>query len=182
MDSGATYATEGGGLRDRTDITDAVNRHGKAVMRVCAIYLHEQADREDVFQDTFIKYAQREEPFNDEEHQRAWLLRVAANQCKDLLKSAASTRNDSLEALEEEQRFEVEDTTADDGTRALEQSEVAAALAKLDEKYRVVLYLKYYEDYTAAHIGEVLGIPENTVYTLLSRGKKQLKGVLAHGR
>ena len=168
-------------MRDHDDISEAVNSYADAVMRMCALYLRERADREDVMQETFLRYAKHTQSFNDEEHKRAWLLRVAANLCKDVLKSAAS-KNESLESMQEEQLFQVVDETADDGTAALERSDLMKALRSLDEKYRSVLYLTYFEGYTGAQVAKVLGIKENTVYSNLTRGKKILKGVLERGR
>lgn len=168
-------------MREHDDISEAVGNYADAVMRMCALYLRERADREDVMQETFLRYAKSDQTFNGEEHKRAWLLRVAANLCKDLLKSSAS-KNESLELMQEEQRFEVIDETADDGTAALERSDLMKALRKLDEKYRSVLYLTYFEGYTGAQVAKILGIKENTVYSNLARGKKMLKGVLEHGR
>lgn len=168
-------------MRDRADIAAAIAAFSDSVMRLCALYLHERADREDIMQETFLRYAQHDAPFAGEEHKRAWLLRVATNLCKDLLKSAAS-RNESLDSLREDTQYDVEDESADDGSAALERSELMAALRSLDDKYRLVLYLTYYEGYTAAQVSKVLGMPENTVYTNLSRGKKMLRGVLEHGK
>ena len=107
-------------------------------MRLCALYLHERADREDIMQETFLRYAQHDAPFAGEEHKRAWLLRVATNLCKDLLKSAAA-RNESLDSLREDTQYDVEDESADDGSAALERSELMAALRSLEDKYRLVL-------------------------------------------
>ena len=166
-------------MRSRADIEAAIEAHADTVLRACAVYLREKADREDVFQETFLRYACSEVAFADEEHKKAWLIRVAANLCKDQLKSASS-RVESLEAVQEDGFAPV----GDDGLEAqrkLEGEELLKALHALDEKYRVVLYLKYYEGYTAAEIAEQTGMPENTVYTNLSRGKQQLMGVLNHG-
>ena len=166
-------------MRSRADIEAAIEVHADTVLRACAVYLREKADREDVFQETFLRYACSEVEFADEEHKKAWLIRVAANLCKDQLKSA-NARVESLDAAEEDGFAPV----GDDGLEAqrkLEGEELLKALYALEEKYRVVLYLKYYEGYTAAEIAAQTGMPENTVYTNLSRGKRQLMGVLNHG-
>ena len=166
-------------MRSRADIEAAIEAHADTVLRACAVYLREKADREDVFQETFLRYACSEVQFADEEHKKAWLIRVAANLCKDQLKSA-NARVESLDAAEEDGFSPV----GDDGLEAqrkLEGEELLKALYALEEKYRVVLYLKYYEGYTAAEIAAQTGMPENTVYTNLSRGKRQLMGVLDHG-
>lgn len=163
-------------MRSRSEITAAVQNHGNTVYRACSVYLHQQADREDAFQETFLRFARSSTEFNDEEHRKAWLIRVASNVCKDMLKSSAS----KVESLDEEQQ-DGREPVGDDGTegqRSLEHEELLRALGTLDEKYRIVLYLKYYEGYTAAQISEATGMPENTVYTNLSRGKHKLLEVI----
>lgn len=166
------------GMRTKRDIEGAIASHADTVMRVCTLYLREPADREDAFQETFLRYARHERRFNGAEHRKAWLIRVASNVCKDMLKSSVA-KNVSLDELAD-QGFSLEGDAGDEGQRALERSEVTEALHRLDERYRVVLYLKYYEGYTALQISKLLGVPENTVYTNISRGKQQLKGVLGH--
>jgi len=166
--------------RSKDAIAQAIELHADTVMRVCTIFLREPADREDAFQETFLKLARRKLPFTDEEHRKAWLIRVCTNVCKDMLKRA-SAKNESLETLEET-GFSPAGDDGEEGQRALENQEVVHALSLIDERYRMPLYLKFYEEYTAAEIARALSIPENTVYTYLSRGKQQLKGVLTHGR
>lgn len=169
-------------MRARADIVEAMEAHADTVLRACAVYLREHADREDAFQETFLRYARSDVAFEDDEHRKAWLIRVAANVCKDRLKSAAA-HVESMEAMSE--GGSPPEPVGDDGQegqRALERQDVRAALGRLDERYRLPLYLKYYEGYTAAQIAETLGIPENTVYTNLSRGKRLLREMLGDGR
>lgn len=165
-------------MRTREDIQEAVEAYADTVLRACAVYLREQADREDAFQETFLRYARHEAPFNDEGHRKAWLIRVASNVCKDHLKSAASRVEQFGEGSEEQLNAPQDD--GQEGQRTLEREEVLKALQSLDEKYRVVLYLKYYEEYATAQIAEMLDMPENTVYTNLARGRRLLKEVLEH--
>ena len=162
------------------DIETAIATHADTVMRVCSVYLRERADREDAFQETFLRLARKRMKFVDDEHRKAWLIRVASNVCKDMLKSSAA-KTESLDTLSES-GFAPAGDDGQEGQRALERQEVVDALLKIDERYRLPLYLKFYEGYTAAEIASTLKIPENTVYTNISRGKQQLKGVLSHGR
>ncbi len=165
-------------LREHADIELAVTRFGDTVMRVCAIYLREPADRDDAFQETFLRYARYERSFNGDEHRKAWLIRVASNVCKDQLKRASS-RVESLDALTEE-GYAVRGDDGEEGQRELESEDLLKALQRIDERYAIVLYLRFYENYSAVQIGKLLGMPENTVYTCVARGKRQLKGVLGH--
>lgn len=164
------------GMREHDDITNAIEQHSDTVLRVCSLYFHGKPEREDAFQETFLKYAQSDKAFTDEEHVKAWLINVAANTCKDMLK-----RSDAKAVL----LGEFEDTARQSWQHAESPSrfdELNEALQRLDASYRIALYLKYYEGYTAAEIARLLNIPENTVYTNLARGRKELKEVLTRGK
>lgn len=142
----------------------AMERHGDAVMRLCYVYMKQKADAEDIFQTVFCRYLTTDTVFASEEHERAWLLRVTANLCKDTLGSYFRRNTVSLDVLEEDYALEDE-----------RGREVRSAVLQLPEKYRVPVYLHYFEGYTAAEIGQMLGRAENTIYTWLARGRKQLK-------
>ena len=87
-------------MRPHEDIEQAMDAHGSTVWRVCVLYFRASADAQDAFQDTMVKYALADTvSFNDDEHRKAWLIRVAANTCKDMLKVAfANTCKDMLSA------------------------------------------------------------------------------------
>ncbi|MBQ9021383.1 MAG: RNA polymerase sigma factor, partial [Eggerthellaceae bacterium] len=91
---------------------------------------------------------------------------------------AASMGNVGFDECTEESFIDTR--SQEEADKNLQAEELAAALRKIDEKYAQVLYLKYYEGYTAPEIAELLDIPENTVYTNISRGKEKLKEVLTH--
>ena len=105
-----------------------------------------------------------DEAFFDDEHEKAWLLRVSINACKDYLKSFFRRNVVSLETV-----YEMEAVVPEDHREVLE------AVLSLPDKYKDVIYLHYYDGYSAAEIGKILGKRENTVYSLLSRGRKLLK-------
>ena len=163
-------------MRANDDITSAVEHHADTVARVCALYFGRRPESDDAFQDTFLKYAQSEKEFESDEHRKAWLISVATNTCKDMLKKAESKTVPT---------DQFEDTASPHWQPGIESDSRAEdlneALGQLDERYRVVLYLKYYEGYTAPEIARMLGIPENTVYTNLTRGREKLKEVLTRG-
>ena len=144
----------------------AVERYGATVRRVCMVYLKNEADTEDIFQTVFLKYAMSEVDFASREHEKAWLIRVTINACKDLLKSFFRRHTVPLDAY-------VGELGA-----AQDHSEVLEAVLALPEKYRRVVYLHDYEGYTAPEIARILGTKENTVYTQLSRGRGLLRDVL----
>ncbi len=175
-------------MRSNGDITRTVKTHADTVLRVCTLYFHGRPEREDAFQETFLRYAQSDKTFADDEHVKAWLINVAANICKDMLKraDAKTVLLDEFEDSIQPSWNAGNDLGADPavavaGTGSDRADELAAALQQLDEKYRIALYLKYYEGFTAAEIAEMLNMPENTVYTNLARGRNELKEVLTHG-
>ncbi len=151
-------------MRSEQEVTGAIERYGDTVRRLCMIHLKNYADTEDIFQTVFLKYVLRSSPFSDAAHERAWLIRVTINACKDLRKSFFRSRTLPLEAIGEQ----AADIPPD-------HREVLEAVLSLPQKYRDVIYLHYYEDYTAPPISKILGKNTNTVYTLLTRSKALLK-------
>ena len=145
-------------------VNDAIEKYADMVKRICFYHLKNPTDTEDVFQNVFLKYMLHDAPFFDEEHEKAWLIRVAINACKDHLKSFFLRNTIPLEHLEE-----IAATTPEDHRDVLE------AVLSLPVRYKDPIYLHYYEGYTASEIGRILGKKENTVYSLLSRGRKLLK-------
>ena len=161
-------------MRDGQDIERVLGSHADSVWRACLVYLP-PSEAEDVFQETFLKYAQHDEPFADEGHVRAWLLRVAINGCKDVLRSARR-QNVSLD-----ERMEL---LGDEGVGAQAPSdtglrEVLDAMESLGDPPKTQLYLALCEGYTAREIGRMCNMPEGTVYSWISRGKRRLREVLS---
>ena len=142
----------------------AIEKYADTVRRICFVYLKNYHDAEDVFQNVFLKHALHDAGFESEEHEKAWIIRVAINACKDAIKSLFRKRVISIDELIAEPSY-----TMPDGREVLE------AVLQMSEKYRIVIYLFYYEGYSALEISAMLRKNENTVYTWLSRARKQLK-------
>ncbi|MDR0434931.1 MAG: sigma-70 family RNA polymerase sigma factor [Gracilibacteraceae bacterium] len=155
-------------MKSEAEIRLAVELYADTARRVCFLHLKNHGDVEDVFQETFLKYALRDEPFASREHEKAWLIRVAVNNCKDAAKSFFRRRVSSLTELEAEPFFDL----------PVENRDVLDAVLALPEKYRDAVYLFYYEGYSAPEIAELLGRSENTVYTWLARAKARLRDAL----
>lgn len=152
-------------MRSEQETAEAIDRHADMVRRLCLIHLKNQADSEDVFQTVFMKYALSSVVFENEEHEKAWFLRVTINACRDLLRSFFRSRTVPLEEL-----IELPDETSGDSR------EVLRAVLELPDKYREVVYLHYFEGYTAPEIAGLMRKNVNTVYSLLARAKKLLRG------
>ena len=151
-------------MRSEEEANRAVDLCGDTVRRICMIHLKNRADTEDIFQNVFLKYVLRTAPFDSPEHEKAWIIRVTSNACRDLLKSFFRSRTVSLDTLIKKPQEMPED-----------HSDILEAVLALPEKYKDPIYLHYYEGYTAEEIGQILGKNTNTVYTLLTRARKMLK-------
>lgn len=145
-------------------MAEAIQRYGDTVRRLCMVHLKNYADTEDIFQTVFLKYALTSVSFDSDEHEKAWLIRVTLNACKDLLKSIFRSRTVSLEELVEQP-----------AQLSADHREVLEAVLSLPARYRDVVYLHYYEEYTAPEIARILGKNVNTVYTRLTRAKGLLR-------
>lgn len=154
-------------MRSEWEANRAIDRYADLVRRVCMIHLKNHADTEDIFQTVFLKYVTGTTEFESEEHEKAWFIRVTINACKDLLRSFFRSRTVSLDDL-----LEQPDQVPED------HQEVLEAVLALPDKYRDVVYLHYYEGYTAPEIGTILHKNPNTVYTLLTRARDELRKML----
>lgn len=131
------------------------------------MYLQNSHDTEDIFQTIFLKYALSVTAFKSGQHEKAWLLRVSMNCCKDYLKNSWRKKVALTDACVDILQDMKED-----------YSDVLAAIRTLKPNYRDAVYLHYYEGYTAKEIAKIMGKRENTIYSLLNRARSQLKEVL----
>ena len=154
-------------MRSEQEANRAIERYADTVRRICMIHLKNHADTEDIFQNVFLKYVLSTTVFESEEHEKAWFIRVTINACRDLLKSFFRSRTVSL------------DTLLDQPAKLTQQDHtVLEAVLALPPKYRDVVYLHYYEGYTAPQIGQIHKKNVNTIYTLLTRAKQALRETL----
>ena len=151
-------------MRNEQEVNRAIEQYSDMGRRLCMVYLKNRADMEDIFQNVFLKYVLSSVSFENEEHEKAWFIRVTVNACKDLLKSFFRSRTVSFEEVLDQPAIMPPDNR-----------EVLEAVLSLPAKYREVVYLHFYEDYTAPQIGRILGKNVNTVYTILTRAKQMLR-------
>ena len=142
------------------------NTYSDAILRLSYTYLKNTDDAQDICQTVFVKLLSHPREFDSPGHERAYVLRMAANACKDLLKSPWRKRKCSLEDC-----LEVPAPPVADGS-------VLAAVNQLPAHYRVVIYLRYYEEYSTKEIAQLLHISQSAVTTRLSRGREMLKTTL----
>ena len=151
-------------MRSEQDVNTTIDQYADTIARLCMVYLKNPADSEDISQTVFLKYALCDTVFESEEHKKAWLIRVTVNACRDLLKSFFHSRTVPLDSL-----LQCPAELPQDNREVLE------AVLALPKQYREVIYLHFYEGYTAPEIGKLLKKNTNTVYTLLRRAKEILK-------
>lgn len=151
-------------MRSEEEANRAIRLYADTVRRICMVHLKNYSDTEDIFQTVFLKYVLHPEPFESEEHEKAWIIRATVNACKDLLKNVFRSRTVPLETLVETPQ-----------AQELRHTELLEAVLSLPAKYKDVVYLYYYEGYSAEEISRILKKNVNTVYTLLTRARKILK-------
>ena len=154
-------------MRSEKEIRRAMELYSGTIRRLCLVNLKSYDDTEDIFQTVFLKYALRSPSFESEEHEKAWLIRVTLHACRDLLRDFFRRHTVPLDSLADQPQPISED-----------HREVLEAVLSLPPKYREVIYLHYYEGYTAPEISGILNKNVNTIYTLLTRSKKILKEML----
>lgn len=151
----------------RLSVEEAFRRYGDRVFSTAFSICQNREDADDVVQDTFLKYHAKDMQYVDEDHLKAWLLRVAINRTRDLV-GAFWRRNrvswedymDQLEFVQPEDRSLFE------------------AVMRLPDKYRIVIHLYYYEEYAVEEIANTLHRSRGTVKSQLSRGRALLKTML----
>lgn len=142
-----------------------LDRHGESILRLAYSYLHNQSDAEDILQDTLIQYLRTAPTLENPAHEKAWLLRVAGNLSKNLLRAQGYRQADQLEETLAAQERE-------------DLSYVWEAVKALPLPYREAVHLYYYEGYSTAQIAQILGQKETTVRSHLKRGREKLKPLL----
>ncbi|MDO5152627.1 MAG: sigma-70 family RNA polymerase sigma factor [Eubacteriales bacterium] len=146
--------------------TSYAQRYIDTVYRVAFNYIKSAADADDVTQNVFLKLLQERKDFESDAHVKNWLIRVTINECKNLVR-ARWWRHESYEDYAAALTF---DSPA--------HSELFYAVMALPKKYRVPIYLHYYEEYSTQEIADILMVPKNTVCTQLKRGRELLKKAL----
>lgn len=143
-------------------IEKMVSEYSNMLYRICVVMLGNEADAQDAVQDTFCKYLEQPKKFADREHEKAWLIKVATNRCRDMLRFHLRHPKIDLEGI----TASYEDP---------EYSEVLERLMELPASVKSVVYLHYIEGYKVAEVSEMLKISENAAKKRLQRGRAMLK-------
>ena len=146
------------------NIERILTQYGGLLFRMCAVMLGNAHDAEDAVQDTVIRYFQKAPSFENMEHEKAWLLRVASNRCRDMLRFRTRHPQTYIE--------ELHDLAADQSGH-----DVLDALMTLPEKFRLVMLLHYVEEYRVEEIAGIIGKTPSAVKMRLHKGRKLLEEV-----
>lgn len=141
-----------------------VKEYNQTVVSVCIMRLKNWADAEDCFQNTFVNLYNNSPKIDTPEHLKAWLIRVAINECTSYMR-----KNRRTVSIDDYKNQAVEFPH--------NETDISWALLKLESKYRDVLYLHYVEQYKVHEIADIIGKNPNTIKTLLMRGREKLKAI-----
>lgn len=144
------------------DIREAVMKYSDTLYKVCIVILCNEQDAQDAIQDIFCRYLEKRPKFRDGEHEKAWLIRVATNICRDMVRFRNRHPKISIDEVENSLTMQ-------------EQKETLRELLELPVKQKTVIYLHYVEGYQIKEIANILGTTEGAVKMRLKRGKEQMR-------
>ncbi len=147
------------------DAESLICEYGDMLFRLCFVLLRNEQDAEDALQETFLRFLSKAPQFNDNEHQKAWLIRVATNISKDIRRFRLRHTHLNIDELSNY-------CASEEHTGTLEE------LLTLPPKYRIVVHLHYAEGYDVDSIASMLDISASAVKKRLQRGREMLKIVI----
>ena len=146
------------------DAERAVEEYGNSLYRLCLVMLRCREDAQDAVQECFLRYMTKAPDFADAEHEKAWLIRVSANICKDILRKR---KHQSFLTLDGIKNLAV----------SKDNAQILGLLVSLDEKYRIIIHLHYVEGYKTDEISSMLDISRAAVKKRLQRGREMLREI-----
>lgn len=148
---------------DEMKFKEIYERNVDTVYRICYSYLKNKSDAEDIVQETFIRLLRKEVKFENYKHEKAWLIVTASNLCKNSLKSWKNKIDN------------IEDYNLANPNEKNDIDETLHIVLNLPNKYKITIYLYYYEGYSSIEIAKIIGKKESTVRSQLKRGREILK-------
>nr|WP_286173021.1 sigma-70 family RNA polymerase sigma factor [Caproiciproducens sp. MSJ-32] len=155
-------------MRADKEFIQVYNSYFETVYRVCLMYLKNIQDTEDAVQSTFIKFLQYNGTFNNQEHIKAWLIVTASNTCKNFLKHWWR-KNVDIDSLQEQLTISNN-----------ENKYIFEKIMNLPQKYKLIIYLYYYEGYKLKEIAEKLNMNDSTVRSYLRRRRNLLRDIIIY--
>lgn len=151
-------------MSDDERLCRAMDKYGDMLFRYCLISLRSHTDAEDIVQETFLTYYKKAPKFSDGGHEKAWLLTVAANKCRDVHRFRKRHMTESEELL-------------NDYAAKEEDKRILEALLEVPEKFRQPLSLHYIEGFKVSEISDIMNISQSAVKMRLSKGRKLLEEI-----
>lgn len=149
--------------RTKAEILEIYDRQVDTVYRICYAYMKNAPEAEDMTQETFLRLMTSGPDFENERHEKAWLIVTASNLCKDTLKKWWRKHEDIDDYINLPQDSQEQDW------------DVLDAIMRLPQDYKGAVYMYYYEGYTTGEIARHYGCREGTIRSRLSRAREQLK-------
>ena len=154
-------------VRTEEDLKVTINTYADVLYRICFMMLRNSYDAEDVVQNTFLKYYQSKGKFDTDEHKKAWLIKVAVNECKDQIRFRKRHPTISMDEYSEIAKSD----------NASDNKDILEALMKLPHKQRIVMTLYYAEEYKVKEIAEILHTNESVIKKRLQKGRNILRKI-----
>lgn len=148
-------------VHQNDDITETIEKYGSMLFRICLIKLGNSSDAEDAVQETFISYFLKKPSLNDDEHKKAWLIKVAVNKCKDKIKYNSNHATVDIDDL----KNYITDRTS---------GGIMDVLMSMPEKLRTVMVLYYVEEFRTEEIAKMIGKTSSAVKMRLKKGRELL--------
>lgn len=149
-------------IRSNAEIERIYREYNNTIYRICFAYMKNASEAEDLVSDTFFQLIKKGPSFENAEHEKAWLIRVASNLCKNSLKH---WRRKCVDI----------DAVAETPGEKLYVDETLEVIKNLPNKYKTVVYLYYYEGYNSGEIAEILKKPSSTIRNHLKEAKAILR-------
>lgn len=161
-------------MTDEDEFVQIIERQGGMVYKLAFVYMKNEFDAEDVYQNVFERYLKYHPQFKNMEHEKNWFAIATINVCKSTKTSAWERHNVTFDDLEWEKII----SAASMNELTTDESIVIEAVLQLNEEERLIIQLYYYEDYSIRSISAMVGLKESAVYTKLSRARKKMKRFL----
>ena len=152
-------------------VEELIDQHGDDILRLCLLYMGERQLAEDAFQETFVRAWRHLPGFRGESSEKTWLSRIAANTCRDMLRTPWLRMRRSARSVEEMEHLPAPDATP--------RHELMDAIRALPDKYREVIVLVYVQDMKLREAAAQLRLPVPTVSTRLRRARARLAQLLS---
>ena len=153
-----------------------IRNYGDSLLRLCTLYLRDPHLAEDAVQDTYLKVWRHYQKFEGRASEKTWITRIAINTCKSYLASAWRQRVETTEVTQVlEEGLQSSSGNRDAYEKLNNTIDLMKEIMKLKDKYRLAILLYYYQELPVPEIAKIMGRQESTVFTLLKRGREQLR-------